>query len=206
MSVRFDALSSDVSRETLLTLEEFSALLLKWNAKINLVARSQVSDIWTRHVLDSLQLLPHIPDHCDTLTDIGSGGGFPGIVIAIAVKLQRPNMRIQLVESDQRKAAFLRTAARTFDLNVEVFAERIADTTAIKAQCVTARALAPLTDLLGFATQLLESSGVAIFPKGQSAQAEVATARESWQFSCDATVSQTDPAAQILVIKDISRA
>ncbi|MCB5199214.1 16S rRNA (guanine(527)-N(7))-methyltransferase RsmG [Loktanella sp. TSTF-M6] len=206
MSVERRALSSDVSRETLLTLEQFSALLLKWNAKINLVARSQVSDIWTRHVQDSLQLLPHIPEHCDTLTDIGSGGGFPGVVIAIAAKTQRPEMRVQLIESDQRKAAFLRTAARTFDLNVDVFAERITDTTAVRAQCVTARALAPLTDLLGFAAQLLEPSGVAIFPKGQSAPVEVATARESWQFSCDATVSQTDPDAQILVIKDISRA
>ncbi|SEP60662.1 16S rRNA (guanine527-N7)-methyltransferase [Loktanella sp. DSM 29012] len=206
MSVERRALSSDVSRETLLTLEQFSALLLKWNAKINLVARSQVSDIWTRHIQDSLQLLPHVPEHCDTLTDIGSGGGFPGVVIAIAAKTQRPAMRIQLIESDQRKAAFLRTAARTFDLNVDVFAERITDTTAVRAKCVTARALAPLTDLLGFAAQLLEPSGVAIFPKGQSAQAEVAAARKSWQFSCDATVSQTDPAAQILVIKDISRA
>nr|WP_283094794.1 16S rRNA (guanine(527)-N(7))-methyltransferase RsmG [Loktanella sp. SALINAS62] len=184
----------------------FSDLLIKWNRTINLVSKSQINDLKTRHVDDSLQLLPHIPSDAKVLTDIGSGGGFPGIVLAIAKAETQPSLHFQLIESDQRKAAFLRTAVCTLSLNATVFCERIEQTTAEPADCMTARALAPLSNLLAFASGLMVPEGTAILPKGRHFETELEDAQKAWHFRHQIYPSLTDSDGQVIVVKDIRRA
>lgn len=159
----------DVSRETTDRLNTYVALIQKWTGKINLVAPSQVDHLWTRHILDCLQIAPLLPASATSITDIGSGGGLPGLVLAIHDKEYCPQRHISLVESDQRKAAFLRTVIRELDLNATVFAERIEKVDIPPADVVTARALAPLARLLELAAPLIKPDGLAIFAKGQAA-------------------------------------
>ncbi|MDB5412703.1 MAG: Methyltransferase gidB, partial [Rubritepida sp.] len=157
-----EAGSLDVSRETEARLREYLRLLQLWNVKINLVAAASEEQLWQRHVLDSWQLLPLLPD--GPLADLGSGAGLPGIVIAIGREQET-----HLVESDRRKAAFLLEAARALGLaHVTVHPVRIESAKLPPMQVVTARALAPLKDLLPQAAQILASGGVAVFPKGKT--------------------------------------
>ncbi|RYH04213.1 16S rRNA (guanine(527)-N(7))-methyltransferase RsmG [Salipiger sp. IMCC34102] len=195
----------DVSRETWDDLRAYEDLLTKWTKRINLVASSQLDELWERHILDSLQIAPLISKDASLITDIGSGGGLPGLVLAIHAKYYAPHRRINLVESDQRKAAFLRTVIRELKLNASIHAVRIEEVFLDPAEIVTARALAPLTDLLAHSEPLLKAGGTAIFPKGRTASEELETARETWQFTCHAVQSLTQPDARILVIKDIIR-
>ncbi|QBF34143.1 16S rRNA (guanine(527)-N(7))-methyltransferase RsmG [Thalassococcus sp. S3] len=190
----------DVSRETSDRLKAFEALLRKWNPKINLVSKASIDHLWTRHMMDSLQIVPHA-GHPKTWCDLGSGGGFPGMVAAIAL----PHTHVHLVESDQRKAAFLRTVARDLDLNCEVHAKRIMDVPPLSADVVSARALTHLTDLLSFAKYHLSSAGEALFLKGETWKTEVAEAQQHWRFDFDAIESKTQSKAVILRIKELSR-
>ncbi len=184
-------------------IEAFIELLLRWNGRINLVAERDPEAIRTRHVADSLQLLPHLPEGDGPLGDLGSGGGFPGLVLALASG--RP---AHLVESDRRKAAFLIEAAARLDLpRVKVHATRIAQASLPPLDVLTARALAPLTELLPHAVRFLGPAGIALFPKGRTAEAEVKAARDAgWAFTLARIPSRTDPAATILRLSDIRRA
>ncbi|MBU2357852.1 MAG: 16S rRNA (guanine(527)-N(7))-methyltransferase RsmG [Alphaproteobacteria bacterium] len=197
--------SLDVSRETFDDLVEFQNLLLQWTKTINLIAPSTKADCWNRHVLDSAQLFPFIPASASHLVDLGSGGGLPALVLAIMAKESRPDLRFTLIESDQRKAVFLRTVSQQLKLAVTVKAVRLEDADVPKADVVTARALAPLVRLLEFADQLMQPEGTAIFQKGQAFNQELDTARERWHFDATAHVSRTNPDARILEIKDIRR-
>lgn len=199
-----DELSLDVSRETIERLEAYVDLVKKWNPKINLVSKASLGDIWHRHILDSAQLFDLAPDS-ESWVDLGSGGGFPGIVLSILALERNPKGRFTLVESDQRKSAFLRTAIRELDLNAKVLAQRIEDVPPLKAQALSARALADLDILLGFGAKHLASDGTALFPKGESWEKEDRAARERWSYSCEVITSKTNPDAAVLKIKDILR-
>ncbi len=192
-----------VSRETLAQLGRYEALLRKWNPAINLVSAATLDVVWTRHFLDSAQLFEMAELKEGHWVDLGSGGGFPGLVIAI-LAFELP-IRVTLVESDQRKAAFLATVARDLGLNVRVLAERAEKLPPQGADILSARALAPLSTLLGFAERHLAPSGTALFPKGGAQQNEVIEAENHWTFEAQACSSRTDPAAVVLKIKGVSR-
>ena len=196
----------NVSRETLVRLEEYAALLAKWNPVINLVSKSTLPDVWQRHMRDSAQLWPLCPKGARLWVDMGSGGGFPGLVIAILAAELAPEMRVILIESDQRKATFLRTVAQTLGLELRVESQRAEDVPPLGADVVSARALTALSGLLPLAQRHLAENGVAIFPKGQSAAQELTDALELWQFAVTKTPSETDHQAVVLQIRDIARA
>ena len=193
----------NVSRETLQKLEIYADLLRKWNKRINLVAPGTISALWERHFEDSAQLLSLAPEGVRRWTDLGSGGGFPGAIVAILAK--SPNLRVTLIESDQRKAAFLRTVARETGTKFNVVAERAEVRPDIRADAVSARAFAPLDTLLGYVDLHMKSGGIALLPKGARAASEVESARKTWSFTCECIPSVTDDDAAILKIGDIKR-
>lgn len=194
----------DVSRETIQCLKDFAALVTKWTPKINLIAKGSVADIWERHVIDSVQLYRFAPKTYDKWVDLGSGGGFPGIVMAILAKEKQPNAQFTLIESDQRKSTFLRTAARELQLPVTVTAERIEQTPPLDADVVSARALTSLSSLLPLARRHLREGGICLLHKGRQAAQEVADAENNWSFDLEDYASITDPEARLLVIQRIS--
>ena len=195
----------NVSRETTDRLETYRQLLLRWNPKINLVSKSTLADAWKRHMVDSGQIFELAPENARLWADFGSGGGFPGAVIAIIALEKNPDMTTALVESDQRKATFLRTVIRETGAKATVLAKRIEQVDPLLADVVSARALAPLTALLGFAEIHLATGGTAIFPKGATADKEIAVALESWRFDCEKIPSETDESGIILKIGYIER-
>jgi 16S rRNA (guanine527-N7)-methyltransferase len=192
----------DVPRETRERLAELRDLLLRWNTRINLVADRGPAAIDRRHIEDSLQLLPLLPPH-GPIADLGSGAGFPGLVLAIA----SDDREIHLIESDRRKAAFLLEATRALGLaQVHVHPARIEAVTLASLAAVTARALAPLADLLAYASRLLALGGVAIFPKGRNVEAELTDAASAWTMTIERYQSRTSPDSRILRLSDIRRA
>jgi 16S rRNA (guanine527-N7)-methyltransferase len=188
-----------VSRETESRLHDYAALLMRWNARINLVAERDEHAIWERHILDSLQLLPLLPELPGSLTDIGSGAGFPGLVLAAATRRET-----HLIESDRRKSAFLLEAARLLALPmVQVHPRRIEQASPPPAQILTARALASLPDLLHLCHRLLAPGGYALFPKGRQAEQELTAAAPHWTMRVERFPSRTDPSATILRLSEI---
>jgi 16S rRNA (guanine527-N7)-methyltransferase len=179
---------------------------MRWNPAINLVSKATVEDLWQRHVVDSAQVFSLCPADTLTWVDLGSGGGFPGIVVATLAKELKPDLRVTLVESDLRKATFLRQAAQTLSLPVSVLSRRIEAVSPLNADVLSARALAPLSNLLGFAEQHLSPNGTAIFQKGARFAAEIAEARKAWTFDVDIKPSLSEGEAAILVIRNIHRA
>lgn len=196
----------DVSRETLERLKDFVALVERWNPAINLVAKSTLADIWRRHVLDSAQIFPLAPAGVPTWLDLGSGSGFPGIVLAILAAERSPETRFILVESDQRKATFLRTACRSLDLTAEVRASRVEALAPVRADVISARALAPLDRLCALAAPHLAPGAICLFPKGAGHAAEIAEARKTWKMDLEICPSVTDPDAVILKLKALAHA
>ncbi len=200
------ALGHDVSRETEGRLTAFAALVAQWTPHINLIAASTLPEIGPRHIADSAQLAGLAPPGWTHWADLGSGGGFPGIVIAILAAQTAPSARVTLVESDQRKAAFLRTAIRTLGLTATVHCARAEALPPLAADVLSARALAPLPQLIPLALRHLAPTGTALFPKGRRAAEEIAAARASWRFTLLSHPSQTDPEARILHLNEIAHA
>lgn len=194
-----------VSRETFSALEEFAELVRRWNPAINLVSKSTIPDLWTRHIVDSAQLFSHAPPDAKLWLDIGSGGGFPGIVVAVLAKELQPQLKVALVESDLRKATFLREACRTLSLNAHVHSARIESLPPAHADVLSARALAPLPALLGYAEHL-NTAGIALFPKGAQYESELSEARKTYLFDDKLFPSLLEPTAAILEIRNIRRA
>ncbi|ODM42234.1 16S rRNA (guanine(527)-N(7))-methyltransferase RsmG [Cereibacter johrii] len=194
----------DVSRETSEKLSHFVALVEKWNKAVNLIGRSTVDSIWTRHVLDSAQLRAHLALRPRLWLDLGSGSGFPGIVIAIIAADESPESRFVLVESDQRKATFLRTACRELELSASVLAARIESLPPQGADVISARALAALPELCALAAPHLAPNGICLFPKGAGHISEIAAARQSWNMELETLPSLTDPDAVILKLKALA--
>ncbi len=194
--------SGDVSRETLIKLEAYKNLLRKWTRKINLISKSTVDEIADRHIWDSAQIYQKASGKW---VDLGSGGGLPGVVLAILAQGDEEVLDLTLIESDQRKATFLRTCARELDVSLTVIPKRIDKAEEQKASIVSARALADLSSLIELSQPHLSEGGMGIFMKGVKWQAEIEDARRNWLFSCEATPSKTNPEAAILRIRDIQR-
>lgn len=196
----------DVSCETIDRLKSYVAALDKWNKTINLVSPATMPDVWVRHVKDSAQLWNLTARKWSHWVDIGSGGGLPGLVISILAKELAPTTKVTLIESDQRKAVFLRAVARDLDLTTKVITDRVERVERLGADVMSARALAPLKDLLPNANLHLAATGEAIFPKGRSVDVELAEAKHKWSFDYDKYPSSSDPKATVLVVRNISRA
>jgi 16S rRNA (guanine527-N7)-methyltransferase len=195
----------NVSRETFHHLEQYVALIEKWTVKINLISKSSVADIWTRHILDSVEVYRAGPSKFNQWLDLGSGGGLPGIVVAIMAAENSEQQNVCLVESDSRKAAFLRAAIRETGVSGTVICERIEALPPQKADVVSARALADLGTLIEYADRHLAKGGIALFSKGMSWEKELAAARNEWSFSYEALKSETEEGSVILRIGDIAR-
>ncbi len=192
----------DVSRETFERLDKLVAGLDKWQKTINLVAPATLKEVWLRHIADSLQVAALIPPDARIVVDLGSGGGFPGLVVAAALA-DREGAHVHLIESDQRKAAFLRETARAMAVPVSVHNARIESALAAwphGADIVTARALAPLDRLIGLALPLLTAVTVGIFAKGREINEELTTAQSLWAFEHRLVASRLDPEARLVVV------
>lgn len=193
----------NVSRETEERLRHLESLLRKWNPAINLVSKSTLDRAWDRHILDSAQLYA-LGSNSGHWVDLGSGGGFPGLVIACLAAGAGDPLKVTLIESDQRKATFLRQAARELTLPATVLSQRIETAQPQAADTLSARALAPLPNLLAFAARHMSPYGTALFPKGATWQQEVEAARKDWHFDLTTRASNTDPDAVILIVKAVS--
>ena len=187
--------------ETDARLRAFADLLLKWNATLNLIAARDSAVVWERHIADSLQLVPLMPAGLERAVDLGSGGGFPGLVLAIAT-----GVRFDLIESDRRKASFLRTAVLETGAPATVYAVRIENAAVPQAGLVTARALAPLPRLLPLAARYLASDGVCLFLKGAKVEEELAEARRDWTMAVERFPSATGGDGVVLRIGDLRAA
>ena len=195
-----------VSRETWDRLDRFVELVLRRQEVMNLVASSTIPKIWTRHVADSLQLLPLVP-HATLWVDLGAGAGFPGVAVACALA-ETPGAQVHLVESTQKKAAFLRDVVSELSLPAIVHARRIEEfvqTNRESFDAVTARALAPLDRLIGYAIPLLKRGAVGVFPKGQDVEAELTQASKSWSIEAELISSKTDPRGRIVLVHRASK-
>lgn len=201
------ALNQDsVSRETWGRLDALVARVIDRQATMNLIAPSTIPTIWTRHVADSLQLLP-LAAGAKRWLDFGSGAGFPGLVIACAL-VETVGAQMHLVESTQKKAAFLRETVDALHLPAIVHAQRIEDftrTNKLRFEVVTARAVAPLEKLLGYANPLLKTGAIGLFPKGQDVEAELTQASKSWKIGAELIPSKTDPHARIVLVRRLAK-
>jgi 16S rRNA (guanine527-N7)-methyltransferase len=195
------ATQADVSRETLARLEAYVGLLQDWNTRHNLVSAKSLEDVWRRHVLDCAQLAPLVPQNAKTIADLGSGAGFPGLVLA---ELLRGRAAVTLFESTRKKCDFLAAAAEAMQLPVTIRNERIEAGGRERFDVVTARALAPLDRLLGYAQQLSGKHTVCLFLKGQSLASELTEARKSWRIKALQHPSATDPSGVILEVRELS--
>tara|TARA_R110002110_G_scaffold109418_20_gene272988 strand:+ start:1872 stop:2501 length:630 start_codon:yes stop_codon:yes gene_type:complete len=184
----------DVSRETIGRLTIYAELLIKWNARINLISPKTVADLWQRHIIDSLQLLPHVPG-AGPVADIGSGAGFPGLMLAVAGVED-----VHLIESDQRKCAFLREAARLTGAEITLHPERVEECGALKAGVITSRACASVGKLLELGQFIATEKTQCLFLKGQHIDEELTEAHKKWFIEAHRVPSMTDPDGIILKI------
>jgi 16S rRNA (guanine527-N7)-methyltransferase len=193
-----------VSRESWARIESFVALLLQWQQRINLISPASIPFIWERHVMDSLQLLPLLPPQAKVVADLGSGSGFPALPLAIASGLE-----FHLYESNNKKAAFLREAMRVTSCKGQVHGERLTGKPIVNAMprvdFVTARALAPLNELLGLAQPLMKNGAQALFLKGQDVDHELTQAQKYWRIQYTKHASSTDSQGIILAVQEVSR-
>ena len=191
-----------VSRETLDVLASYARLLLQWNATHNLISRSSESEIWRRHIEDSVQIYDLAPDDARSWLDLGSGAGLPAIVAAIMARQAGRDTRFTLVEANRKKAAFLRAASRTLGLEINVRNERIESVNSTPYDVVSARALASLDQLLGYAEKFRSDRTICLFPKGRTVENELLEAQKHWKIKLQTIPSRTDNASVILRIQE----
>jgi 16S rRNA (guanine527-N7)-methyltransferase len=194
-----------VSHETIVRLDQFVELFLRWQSAVQLVAKSTLPKLWTRHIADSLQLVDLAPA-ARTWVDLGTGGGFPGLIIAIAIA-DRAGAVVHLIESDTRKAAFLREAARIIGAPAEIHAERIESVAERigRVEVVTARALAPLPRIIELSEPFLRGGAIGIFLRGQDVDNELTEAAKSWKIQSKLQPSRTDPRGRILIVESAAQ-
>ena len=199
------AAACDVSRETLERLRRYAEILVKWQKSINLVAPDSLKDLWRRHMLDSAQLRAHLPPRIQGVVDMGSGAGFPGLVLAI---MGVPD--VHLIESDARKCVFLAEAARAAGLTVgqnpTIHRARLEEIADLRIDIVTARACAPLTQLLAYAEPFLRADSICLFLKGGRVDEELTEAEKTWRMTVERFPSLSDPSGTILRIRQVARA
>jgi 16S rRNA (guanine527-N7)-methyltransferase len=193
---------TDVSRETLADYQVWHDQIQRWNAKINLVSKAALEDFWFRHALDSWQITEKIPQTAESVLDFGSGGGFPGIAVAIHCKAAGQG-RVTMVESVGKKANFLKSMVRTLKLPAGVRSERIEALEPMEADVITARAFAPLPRLFEYAAPFWAADTVGVFHKGENCQRELTNAQKTWHFDVESYPSLTDPVSVILKIKNL---
>jgi 16S rRNA (guanine527-N7)-methyltransferase len=193
------AAKAGVSRETLARLEAYADMLADWNARHNLVAKSTLPDLWQRHFWDSAQLAPLIPPGARTLADLGSGAGFPGLVLAALL----PDMAVTLHEATTKKCAFLRAAAERMGVPITVANARMEDLPCRPFDVITARACAPLPRLLEYAHSFVGPNSVCLFLKGQNVGSELTEATKCWNMKLSQVASQTDPSGAIVIVREL---
>src|ERR1700709_2435147 len=194
------AAATGVSHETLARLKAYVDVLRDWNARHNLVSAKSLDDVWRRHIWDSAQLVPLMPPGVKTVADLGSGAGFPGLVVA---EMLRGRASVTLFEATRKKADFLEAAAQRMDLNVGIQNVRIEAIAHKPVDVVTARALAPLDKLLGYAQQMADKRTVCLFLKGQQLASELTEAHKSWRMKALQHPSITDPSGVILEVREL---
>lgn len=195
----------NVSRETIARLDAYAALIEKWNPAINLISKSTIGTLWQRHFHDSAQIFRFGPPTPCHWVDLGSGGGFPALILSILAVEHCPEHRFTLVESDLRKSVFLQTVIRELNLNATVIAKRIEKIGPLKADILTARALSSLDKLLEYAELHLDPNGFALFPKGEKYKNEIDEAVTRWNYQIEEFKSTTNQHGALLKIGDISR-
>lgn len=195
----------NVSRETIDKLKAYEALVLEWNNKFNLISKSSVSDIWHRHIEDSMQLCEYITQKDEFLYDFGSGAGFPGVVIAIIAQEKFPNLKISLIESIGKKAKFLSVVNDELNLKMDIYNDRIENLNLKKANIITSRAMASLEKLLEYSKPFCSNKTKLLFLKGEKWQEEVKEAEKKWLFKFVAQKSQTSDNGCVLQIENIRR-
>ena len=195
------AAATGVSRETLGRLQRYADLLIDWNARHNLVSPGSLPDLWRRHFWDSAQLAALVPPDAGTLADMGSGAGFPGLVLA---ELLRNRVSVTLHDSTAKKCAFLAAAAEAMELQVGVESRRMEELPAKPFDVVTARACAPLPKLLGYAQNFVGPDSVCLLLKGQNVGSELTEAHKSWNMKLRQIPSLTDPSGVILELRELS--
>jgi 16S rRNA (guanine527-N7)-methyltransferase len=196
----------NVSRETMDDLQKLVFLLEKWNKTINLVSKSTIEQVWARHILDSAQMWQFRPENLKTWVDLGSGGGFPGLVVAILAKTDAPTAVFHMIESDARKCAFLRNVSRETFINSKIHTCRIESADSIPADVVSARALASVDALFDYSQKFLSKNAYCLFLKGQTCATEVENARDAWKFQSETTKSMSNSHGAILKAWNIKRA
>ena len=201
-----DDILKDVSRETIELLKQLRVLVEKWNKSINLISKSTVPEIWSRHILDSAQIFYARNKRFKRWLDIGSGAGFPGLVVSILAQDNNINGEIVLVDSDTRKCAFLSTVKRELSLNLYIINNRIELCERQEADVISARALTDLSNLLELSFNHMNDDSTLIFAKGKSWREELFVAQKTWNFSWEAVTSITDPKSVVLKIGELSRA
>jgi len=194
------AAKTGVSRETLARLQAYADILTDWNSRHNLVSRASLPDLWRRHFWDSAQLAPLLPQATSTLADLGSGAGFPGLVLAA----MRPDIAVTLHEATAKKCAFLEAAAARMGIAVTIRNGRIEDLPSQPFDVVTARALALLPALLGHAHKFLGPNSVCMFLKGQNVGAELTEAHKYWNMKASEIPSATDPSGAIVMVRELA--
>jgi 16S rRNA (guanine527-N7)-methyltransferase len=195
------AAATGVSRETLTRFQRYADLLLEWNSRHNLVSPRSLEDLWRRHFWDSAQLLPLVPSAAKTLADLGSGAGFPGLVLA---ELLRNRVRVTLHEATAKKCAFLQAAAAAMELSVSIENSRMEDSAPKAFDAITARACAPLPKLLGYAHPFLGPNSVCLLLKGQNVGSELTEAHKYWKMKVRQIPSLTDPSGVILELRELA--
>lgn len=193
----------NVSRETYAKLEQYCQSLVEWQQKFNLVSANSLNDVWNRHFADSAQLFELIPSAAKTMLDIGSGAGFPGMVLAIMANEKTPYLKVTLTESIAKKTLYLNHVRDVTGTKVEILNTRVEN---IKGcfDAITARAVTALPDLLKYARPLLSHGGICIFPKGRSAMEEIRLAKSKWNFDFRSVPSKTSDDGEILIIENLT--
>lgn len=195
----------NVSRETIDKLQSYERLLKHWTQAINLISKSTETEIWPRHFLDSAQFWNLRPENCEYWLDLGTGGGFPGLVVAVIASELDPEMRFGFVESDARKASFLLKAGHELGIKPKIHIARAESLEPQSASVVSVRAMAPVQKLLGYARRHMAEGGLSLFAKGENHETELTEAQKYWKFDVQKVPSITDASGTILKIKGITR-
>lgn len=195
----------NVSRETFDKLKHYQSMLIEWQSKFNLVSSSTLDDAWNRHFLDSVQLFQYIPNQAKVLYDFGSGAGFPGMVLAIMANEKMPDLQVSLIESTTKKTLYLNAVKSETNTNVTILNDRIENLQLPKADVITSRAMASLTELLGYAYKFCKKESVCIFSKGKKYAEELSEAHKRWKFKCRIVASTQSDEGKILIITNLSK-
>lgn len=195
----------NVSRETFDKLKHYQSMLIEWQSKFNLVSSSTLDDAWNRHFLDTVQLFQYIPNQAKVLYDFGSGAGFPGMVLAIMANEKMPDLQVSLIESTTKKTLYLNAVKSKTNTNVTILNDRIENLQLPKADVITSRAMASLTELLGYAYKFCKKESVCIFPKGKKYAEELSEAHKRWKFKCRIVASTQSDEGKILIITNLSK-